>query len=814
MPDSASLPIDDVLGEISDHLSDNNRLVLAAPPGAGKTTRVPLHLLESGWLGEGRIILIEPRRIAARRAAERMAGTLGEKVGETVGLRSRLDTRVSARTRIEVVTDGVFSNQIIRDPDLPGVSAVLFDEFHERGLEADLGLTLALESQEALRDDLRLVIMSATLNTDEICGFLKCGLVESSGRAHPVTTHYIGRTQDRLEDQMARAIRRALTENDGSVLAFLPGAAEIRRTAERLTDLPSGVMVCPLYGALSPQEQDAAISAAPKGQRKVVLSTDIAESSLTIEGVRIVVDAGLARVPYFKPGMASSRLETRRASLANVDQRRGRAGRTEPGVCYRLWHEEENRGLPRAPEPEILATDLSALVLRLAMWGESDPTRLAWLTPPSRGQVEGAKTELRRIGYLDRDDKLTEEGRTGAGLPLSPRLARLVTSGKTPADKALGAELAALLSEPALIRRQDDLQSALGTFRSDKSVRAQTLKKQANKWSGGNKAGDIHRTGEHMARAWPDRIANVRGNDPYRYQGTDGQGYRLPEGSSHLGQSWLIIGDTGGSSRSDQIIRLATVISEALARELVPPERKTFAEFDPARMSIRARERQMIGEIILNERPLQKPGLVETAQAIRSYIATNGLSELDRDATLKAALARYAFAQKARYSADWPEANHETLASTVETWLMPLVETQGLNAITPARFGKAFLDTLDWSIASVLDQLAPVHWELPSGRSVAIDYVSDQAPMISARVQDFYGLTRHPAIADGQVPLTISLLSPAQRPVAVTKDLPGFWIGGYTDMRKDMKGRYPKHDWPEDPANASPRKPGDRRKPS
>lgn len=814
MPDSASLPIDDVLGEISDHLSDNNRLVLAAPPGAGKTTRVPLHLLQSGWLGEGRIILIEPRRIAARRAAERMAGTLGEKVGETVGLRSRLDTRVSARTRIEVLTDGVFSNQIIRDPDLPGVSAVLFDEFHERGLEADLGLTLALESQEALRDDLRLVIMSATLNTVEICGFLKCGLVESSGRAHPVTTHYIGRTQDRLEDQMARAIRKALTENDGSVLAFLPGAAEIRRTAERLTDLPSGVMVCPLYGALSPQEQDAAISAAPKGQRKVVLSTDIAESSLTIEGVRIVVDAGLARVPYFKPGMSSSRLETRRASLANVDQRRGRAGRTEPGVCYRLWHEEENRGLPRAPEPEILATDLSALVLRLAMWGESDPTRLAWLTPPSRGQVEGAKTELRRIGYLDRDDKLTEEGRIGAGLPLSPRLARLVTSGKTPADKALGAELAALLSEPALIRRQDDLQSALGTFRSDKSVRAQTLKKQANKWSGGNKAGDIHRTGEHMARAWPDRIANVRGNDPYRYQGTDGQGYRLPEGSSHLGQSWIVVGDSGGSSRSDQIIRLATGISEALVRELVPPERKTFAEFDPASMSIRARERQMVGEIILNERPLQKPGPGETAQAIRSYIATNGLSELDKDGTLKAALARYSFARKARHGSDWPEASYETLASTIETWLMPLVETHGLNAISPTRLGRAFLDTLDWSVASVLDQLAPVHWALPSARSVAIDYVSDQAPMISARVQDFYGLTRHPAIADGQVPLTVSLLSPAQRPVAVTKDLPGFWTGGYIDMRKDMKGRYPKHDWPEDPANASPRKPGDRRKPS
>lgn len=810
MPDFASLPIDDVLGDITLHLEAETRLVLAAPPGAGKTTRVPLELLNASWLGNGKIILIEPRRIAARRAAERMAESLGEKLGGTVGLRSRLDTRVSSATRIEVVTDGVFSNQVIREPDLPGIACVIFDEFHERGLEADLGLTLTLETQDALRDDLRLIVMSATLDTSSVCKFMNCGLVESEGRAFPVDTRYLGKSLDRIEDQMARAIEKALRAEDGSILAFLPGAGEIRRTAERLNHLPSDVEICPLYGALSPKEQDTAISPAPPGKRKVVLATDIAESSLTIEGVRVVVDAGLARVPVFRPGMLSGGLETRRASIANVDQRRGRAGRTEPGVCYRLWNEEENRGLPRAPEPEILATDLSALTLRLAAWGESDPLRLNWLTQPPKGQVEGAKSDLLRLGFLDAQGRLTDEGRSAANLPMTPRLSKLVTGAADDEEKYLGAMIAALLSEPGLIRSENDLSKALRTFRSDKSARAETMKKQAYKWSGGIKSAPSRPIGEYLARVWPDRVAKVRSNDPYRYQSTNGAGFRLDERSGFTGQTWLIVADAGGHTASDPIIRLATEISEESVKKILPISRKHLTDFDPKDLTFRAREVQAIGEIILSERPLQKPSARDVAGAVLNHISEKGFADLAVSEEITAFVQRYELVRTKAGMTDWPEMSERSLAETVQDWLSHDLEAKGVKALDPEGLERSLQNALDWSVKSELDRLAPHSVQLPSERRVRIQYTGDQAPMISARVQDFYGLKQHPSILAGRVPLTVSLLSPAQRPVAITKNLPDFWTGGYGDMRKDMRGRYPKHDWPDDPANATPRRPGDR----
>ena len=809
MPDFAPLPIDDVLDEISLHLESEARLVLAAPPGAGKTTKVPLHLLNSDWTANGKIILVEPRRIAARRAAERMASMLGEKVGGTVGLRSRLDTRVSKETRIEVVTDGVLSNQLIRDPDLPGVSAILFDEFHERGLESDLGLTLALESQSVLREDLRLLVMSATLDTGAVCGFLDCALIESEGRAYPVETRYVGKTRDRIEDQIAKTVRTALANETGSLLVFLPGAGEINRTAERLRDLPADIHVCPLYGALSPQAQDEAIRPAPKGGRKVVLATDIAESSLTIEGVRVVIDAGLARVPVFRPGMSGARLETRRATRANIDQRRGRAGRTEPGVCYRLWHEEENRGLPASPESEILATDLTSLILRLAAWGNSDPSELSWLTPPPSGHVKGAISELKALGFLDEAGTLTDTGKAASRLPMTPRLAKLITGAQDDKERYTGGEIAAILSEPGLGGKSEDLSLNVANFRSDRSARAKSLTSQVQRWSGAKTGLSPHDISAFLLHVWPDRLVRKRENDPFRYRGVSGDGYKLTENSGFTGETWLILMEASGMTGSDQIIRKAVAIEEKLVLAACPPTRKTRADIDFSSGQVRARKVNTIGAIELSERPIQKPGNAAIADAVMAHLRENGFAGIAGEEALYAFLARH------KLMADTTDAkplSAETLTDRFDDWLRPSIEANGISALNGGPLTHAAQSLLEWSELSSLKELVPEKWTAPSGRSFAVQYLGEQAPLISARVQDLYGLKTHPTVCNGRVPVTLSLLSPAQRPVARTKDLPGFWSGGYADMRKDIKGRYPKHDWPEDPANASP--PAPRRKSS
>ena len=808
MPDFASLPINDVLEEISRKLKSENKLVLAAPPGAGKTTCVPLHLLSSDWLEGQKVILVEPRRIAARRAAERMAEMLGEKVGQTIGLRSRLDTRIGPGTRIEVVTDGVFSNQIIREPDLPGTGAVLFDEFHERALEADLGLTLALETQSVLRDDLRLLIMSATLDTARVSNFLQAGVIESHGRAYPVDTRYLGRSEDRLEDQMARAIRKALAEEVGSILAFLPGAAEINRTADALGRLAPHIHICQLYGALSPRDQDEAIRPAPEGERKIVLATDIAESSLTIEGVRVVVDAGLARVPGYKPGQSGSVLITRKASVANIDQRRGRAGRTEPGICYRLWHEEENRGLATAPEPEINATDLSALILRLGLWGDTDPFRLNWLDAPKAGHVSGAKAELVALGFLNTTDELTGKGRRAASLPLTPRLSALIIAGDTPEERRLGAEIAAILSERGIGGNSDEVADRVRSFESARDGRTETLKKQSLKWSGegqGKVSKDIDAL---LAKAWPDRIARVRPSDPERYQSVGGQGYRLPKASRFLGKPWLIVVESGGAHSGDQIIRLATVIDEALARKSVEPTIHVRSEFDPVALTLKGREVRGLGEITLSERPLQKLSKDQMAEAVKAYVQESGFEKLESWSVIQAFLARLDLARRFSSVAETlPDLSPERLAAACDDWLGPAISSNGLSALHPENMTQHLFSLLDWQVKTEIEALVPPYWQIPGVRKVRIEYLGDQAPMISARAQEFYGLKAHPTIAGGRCPLTISLLSPAQRQIALTKDLPGFWAGGYLDMRKDMRGRYPKHDWPEDPANGTPLKP-------
>lgn len=803
-----TLPIDTVLEEISDVLSNGNRLILAAPPGAGKTTKVPLHLLNADWLIGLKIIMLEPRRIAARRAAERMAQMLGEKVGETVGLRSRLDTRVGPDTRIEVVTEGVFSNLITREPDLPGIGAVLFDEFHERSLDADLGLALALETQTALNEDLRIIVMSATLDTEKLSRVLHAPLVQSEGRIWPVDTRYLGRTQDRIEDQTARAIRKALAAETGSILVFLPGAAEINRTAERLSDLPDQVMICPLYGALSPKEQDDAIKPPPGGRRKVVLSTDIAESSLTIEGVRVVIDTGFARVPVYTPGSLGASLRTIKASVANIDQRRGRAGRTEPGVCYRLWHEEENRGLPKSPQPEILNTDLSGMILRLAHWGGADPSGLIWLDPPARGQVTAALSALRVMGFMTQDNQLTGLGKRAVHLPLSPRLARLVLCSDDPAEQALGAGLAAMLSEQGLSGRSMDVTDRHSGFLRDTSPRARTLKAQARNWTRSKAAasGDI---ASLLAKAWPDQIARARPGDDKRFQLAGGGGARLPEGSTLEGAQWLIICETGGQTGGDPIIRLAARTDEKTARNVLPELSRDFAEFDEKTGRVRARRQKTFGDIVLTETPLARPENDVIADAIIRRLGEKGLVIFPGYETLEPFLHRASFA-RTRHTSDWPDLTETALTEHAEVWLRPAVIAHGLSAISGEGLLNAVRNWLGWTVTHEIDRLAPVCWDGPNGRRIRIDYAGEHAPLIALKVQDLYGVKQHPAICEGAIALTLSLLSPAQRPVAITKDITGFWSGGYSDMKKDMKGRYPKHFWPDDPANASPPKPRER----
>ncbi|MEQ1930611.1 MAG: ATP-dependent helicase HrpB, partial [Parvularculaceae bacterium] len=608
----SDLPIERKIPEIRAALAQLSRLVLAAPPGAGKTTRLPLALIDERWLGGARILLLEPRRIAARLAAERMASTLGEKVGETIGLSTRIDRRVSAATRIEVVTDGLTARRIIADPELHGVGAVLFDEFHERSLALDLGLALALDIQGALRPDLRLIVMSATLDTARIAARIAAPEITSDGRIHPVETVYLGRASDRVEEQIARAVRRALREREGSVLAFLPGQAEILRTVERLGDIDA--MLAPLYGALSPAEQDAAVAPAPIGRRKVVLATDIAESSLTIPGVSIVIDAGLARVAYHDPE-GGSRLTTERASRASVDQRRGRAGRIGPGVCYRLWDEAETRGLAAEPTPEILSADLSGFALTLAEWGVRDAARLTFIDPPPAGRLAAATAHLQELGALDASGSLTARGRDIARLPLAPQIATMIAGAAPGADRALAAEIAALLSERGLGGGDADIAERLRRFRADRSPRARALKSQAVRWAESDAPAAPEEAGRIIASALPSRIAKARSSEPGLYLLANGRAARLDSADALSASTYLVVADMIGSRTNARILAAAR-ISEEEALALGGAATEDVARYDPATRSIRAKRVRRIGAIVLHETPLPKPPPAAARQAL------------------------------------------------------------------------------------------------------------------------------------------------------------------------------------------------------
>lgn len=799
------LPVDAALPDLLAALERGRRAVLVAPPGAGKTTRVPLALLDAPWRENGRIIVLEPRRPAARAAAAFMAKSRGEAVGETVGYRVRLDSRVGPKTRIEVVTEGVFTRMILDDPELSGIAAILFDEFHERSLDADLGLALTLDAT-AIRDDLRIVVMSATIDGAAVAKLLDAPVIESHGRAFPVDTRYIDPDPAlRLEDQVARTVLTALRAEPGSVLAFLPGQAEIRRTAERLEgSLPADVDLAPLYGQLSPQEQDRAIASAPAGRRKVVLATSIAETSLTIEGVRVVVDSGFARVPAYDPATGLTSLVTRRVSRASADQRQGRAGRTEPGVCYRLWNEPQTASLIAYDPPEILTADLASFALDLASWGITDPRRLAFLDPPPLPAWNEAVALLRKLEALDSDGRITAEGRALARLPLHPRLAHMIHRAGEEHDAETAAELAVLLAERGLGGDDADLAHRHERLRRERGPRADDARALARRWArlaGGGSAGLP--PGRHLARAYPDRLAQQAGARA-RYRLANGRAANLDEADPLARERYLVVTDVTGAAASGRI-RAAAAIDEATILELFGDAivSETVLAFDSAAMAVRARRQRRLGALTLSDDAAPIEDLGAAARLLAEGIAAAGIDKLPWSKEQRALRERTTYLYRS-IGSPWPDLSDTALAAA-PGWLVPHItgRTQ-LSAITAEDVGGALDALLPWSLRAEIDRLLPSHFEAPSGSRIPIDYAAENGPALEIRVQELFGLDRHPAVAGGKLPLLLVLLSPAHRPIQTTRDLPGFWRGSWKDVAKDLRGRYPRHPWPDDPIAAAP----------
>ncbi len=800
------LPIDAALPALMAALADGNAAVLVAQPGAGKTTRVPLALLDATWRGDGRIIVLEPRRLAARAAARQMARLLGQDVGETVGYRVRMEARTSARTRIEVVTEGVYTNMLLDDPELSGVAAVIFDEFHERSLDADLGLALTLDAR-ALRPDLRLLVMSATIDGASVAQLLdNAPVIDSPGRTFPVETFHVEPDPlQRLEDQVTAVILKALREHQGSALVFLPGQGEITRTAERLAArLPPDTDLAPLYGQLSPAEQDRAIQPAPEGRRKVVLATSIAETSLTIEGVRIVVDSGFRRVPVYEPATGLTTLATRRVSRAGADQRRGRAGRTSPGVCIRLWNAGQTAALEPFDTPEILAADLSGLMLDLAAWGVTDPKALPFLDPPPAPAWAEAGALLTRLDAIDEKGHLTPAGKALARLPLHPRLAHMVVAGAEDGDARTAAELAVLIGERGLGGDDIDLGRRLERFRTDRSKRAEDARTLAARWAkqAGGRSGANLSAGHHLARAFPDRVAQPAGPRG-RFRLANGRQAQLDETHALAGAPFLVVADLTGSANQGRI-RSAASLDAAEIETLFAAHitSDTTLTFDAATGSVRARRQRRLDALRLADETAPVTDLEAAAQLLaEAAIKRPGALNWSKDQI--ALRARATFLHQT-LGADWPDLSDAALGAD-PAWLVPhlLGETR-LSSIGPDHLGAALDGILPWARRQEIDRLLPSHFHAPSGSHLPIDYAAENGPALEIRVQELFGLDRHPSIANGRLPLLLVLLSPAHRPIQTTRDLPGFWRGSWKDVQKDLKGRYPRHPWPDDPIAAPP----------
>lgn len=826
------LPVSDALPALGDALAGAGAAVLEAPPGAGKTTLVPLALLDASWLDRQRIIMLEPRRLAARASAERMAAMLGERVGATVGYRTRLDTRVSAATRIEVVTEGILPRLLQDDPALEGVGAVIFDEFHERHLEGDLALALTLETRRHLRPELRLLIMSATLDGTRFAALLEdARVIRSEARAYPVAVRYLERpAPDRLEAAVVAAIGRALAEEDGSVLAFLPGGGEIRRVARRLEEagLPPDAAIAPLYGDLPREAQDAAIRPASGGERKIVLATPIAETSLTIEGIAVVVDSGLARAPRFDPASGMTRLETRRISQASAEQRRGRAGRTGPGICYRLWREGETMQLAPFALPEILEADLVPLALALARWGTADPASLAWLDAPPAAAYAQARALLADLGAVDAAGRITPHGREMAALPLHPRLAHMLLAARAHGRGRLAAQVAALLSERDIVKwapgaRDVDLRLRLDLLRErgeakhlppslalDRGAaeRVRQAARQIERQLGlvASEPIDPRAAGRVLALAYPDRIAERRGGAPGHFRLANGKGAELPPSDALAGEDFLAVAALDGERRSARIFLAAPLTRAEIEEDFATAiETEAFVRWESRSQAVGARRQRRLGALVLADEPLADPPAVAVATALFAGIRELGISALPWTRAAESLRHRLMFLRRLEGDDAWPDVSDAALLATLEDWLRPYVD-----GVTRAA-QLACLDLAGVLAARLsneqrrrLDQLAPSHITLASGMRAAIDYGSGDIPVLAVRLQELFGSSVTPAVALGRVSLLLHLLSPAGRPLQVTRDLGGFWRGSYPAVRRDMRGRYPKHAWPEDPLLARP----------
>ena len=808
---SLDLPVVQALEELRAAVIGSPVTILVAPPGAGKTTVVPLALADEPWAQpETRIIVLEPRRIAARAAASRMAALAGTKLGGLVGLRARLDTRVSAATRVEVVTEGVFTRMILDDPSLEGIAAVIFDEFHERSLDADLALALVRDSQSVLRPDLKIVVMSATLDTGKLALALNNPpVVSAEGRMFPIETVHSGRPQQGsdIARAVADTVLTALERHDGSVLAFLPGAGEIRRAAtfiEERLDPDSGVDVHQLFGAMDRPAQDSAIAPAPAGQRKVVLATPIAETSITIDGVSTVVDSGLMRVPRFDPRRGLTRLETVRITRANAEQRRGRAGRTGPGICYRLWAEAENLGLAAHPAPEITNADLAGLRLSLGVWGARNISDLEWIDAPPEAAWRLAEETLTAIGALDDDGQLTTLGRRMSGFGLPPRLSAMLCGAPDEGGIRLAAQMAAVLSEDAG-GRDTDLKARLVQARRSRAV--SDLAGRFAVLAGVKGEGPVapaEHAGGLLALAYPERVARRRAGRDGVYQTVSGQGAKLAEHDRLAKSGWLVIADAQGTG-ADLTIRLAAEIDEADVRALfadrIVSERNV--RFDAERGSVRSEDVTRLGAIVLSRKTSTDPDSDAIAAALIDGIRQQGLSCLPFSEAAGSLRQRVAYARTHDVDGDWPDLSEEALLADLEIWLGPfLAGKTALSQIAAGDVSNGLALLLPGDLKRRVDGLLPERFETPAGSSAAIDYTAEGGPVAEMRVQALFGLDKHPAILDGKLPLRLNLLSPAGRPIQMTADLPAFWRGSWADVRAEMRGRYPKHPWPEDPANA------------